>query len=359
MRHPKLAVIGAGSIAQFHFKAFENLGGNVVAAADIKDEALDNAREKFGVTQLYRDYRKMLREVRPDGVLVSTPNYLHSKMACDAMKAGANVLLEKPMTTTLAQAEQILKVEKQTRKWTMMAFCCRFKPETLLAKKMHDAGKFGDVYHSDIGYVRRRGIPKIGSWFTKKKESGGGVLIDLGCHILDQSLYIMGAPEPVEVLAGVHTKFGADPDKYVYLSMWGGPPEENASCDVDDFAAGLIRFKNGSTMHFTFSWAANTRHEGQYISLYGDKGGARLGMGAPSGFEIYGEDTEHLVDETPYLPQDDIYEAEDREFVKCLEKGRKPVANARQGFYIQSIIDAIYRSGRQKRPVKVVKSGSA
>jgi len=352
MKNPRLAIIGSGSIGAAHIKAFKAIGVDVMAAADSRQEALDAVKAEFGIARGYRDYRKLLKEVEPDGVLVATPNYLHAKVACDAMRAGANVLLEKPMTATLAQAKEIMKTEKQTSKWVMMAFVCRFKPESILAKKMYDAGKFGNVYHSEIAYIRRRGIPKIGSWFTTKKKSGGGVLIDLGVHMLDQSLSILGCPEVDEAFAGVYNRFGCDPKNYVYLAMWGGGPESGAVSDVEDFAAGTLRFKNGSTMNFQFSWAANSNRQGMWIQLLGDRGGARIGLGV-DGLEIYGEDMRYLVDEKPYLPKVNPYEAEDQEFVDCLVKGRKPRVNSKQGYYIQSIIDAIYRSGKQGKAVKV------
>lgn len=355
MKNPKLAIVGSGNIGKAHLRAFKSLGVDFVAAADIRQEALDEVKAEFGLDQLYLDYKKLLKEVRPDGVLVSTPNYLHGKVACDAMRAGANCLVEKPMTATLAQARQILETEKKTKKWVMMAFVCRFKAETVLATQMHDAGKFGEVYHSEIAYIRRRGIPKIGSWFTTKRESGGGVLIDLGVHMLDQSLSILGCPAVDEVFAGVYNKFGCDPKKYVYLSMWGGGPESGAVSDVEDFAAGTLRFKNGSTMNFQFSWAANSNQQGMWIQLLGDKGGARMGVGV-DGLEIYAEDMKHLVDEKPYLPKLNPYEAEDREFVDCLVKNKRPRVNAKQGYYIQSIIDAVYRSGKQGKAVKVKQS---
>ncbi len=111
------------------------------------------------------------------------PNTLHATIAERALRAGKNVLIEKPMTVTVAEAESLVRVVEETGQALQIGYVRRFAPNALVTKRFLDAGEFGDMYAARATLLRAAGNP--GGWFGDVELSGGGPLIDLGVHIID------------------------------------------------------------------------------------------------------------------------------------------------------------------------------
>ena len=119
--------------------------------------------------------------------------------------------------------------------------------------------------------MRRKGIPGWGTWFTQMGKSGGGPLIDLGVHMLDLSLYLMGNPKPVSVYGATYAEFGP---RKKGIGSWGAP-NWDGQYDVEDLATALVKFDNGATLSLDVSWAALIETDNQpYVQLLGSEGGA-------------------------------------------------------------------------------------
>lgn len=328
-------------------RRFQTLGIDMVAIAEPRREVLSEAGEMFGIPALYTDHHKMLKECKPDAVLVSTPNAFHGPLACDAMKAGADVLVEKPLSATLAQARRVVATEERTGRFTMVGFQCREMPAVRLAREMAEAGKLGQVYHCDIEYMRRKLI-NHGTWFSNKKFSGGGAVLDLGCHALDMGLSIMGFPTPVQVMAGVHTRFGNR------RRGKGRNPKNKFGAtgvfDVEDFATATLLFENGATVAFRCCWSAHTDEAGAAVHVYGDKAGCRVRGGK---LEVFTEEMGQSLDRIPHLADSPYAENQTRQFVEAIGKGGHPRPTAREGLLVQALMDAMYRSAESGKSVKV------
>jgi predicted dehydrogenase len=199
--------------------------------------------EEFGVKNVFTDYREMLSMDGIDAVSVCVPNHLHSTMAIDAFEAGKHVICEKPLAITPAEGEAMVAAGKKAGKLFMTAFNNRFRGDTQLLKKMIESGELGDIYYAKTGWIRRKGIPGMGGWFTTKAKSGGGPLIDIGVHVLDLAMWLMGNPKAVTVSGSTYAQFGP---KGEGLGGWGHA-EENGTFDVEDLAAGFIRMDTGAT----------------------------------------------------------------------------------------------------------------
>ena len=143
----------------------------------------------------------------------------------------------------------------------------RFLDASVMAKKFIDRGEMGEIYCGRCGWQRRRGIPGKGGWFTTKEQSGGGPLIDLGVHMIDLTMWLMGNPTPVAVSGAVYSKFNdTETSDSVHSSF--GEKKADGTFDVEDLATGFIRFDNGASMQIEFSWASNIEQEKREIPAF-------------------------------------------------------------------------------------------
>jgi predicted dehydrogenase len=133
----------------------------------------------------------------------------------------------------------------------MCGYNMRFSPQLQCLKRFADAGAFGDIYYARVQALRRRGIPGWGM-FINKEKNGGGPLIDIGVHLLDATLHVLGFPKPVSVTGQTYQKFGKRKDVLGLMGQW-----DYKNFTVEDFAAAFVRFENGTTMVLESSFVAN------------------------------------------------------------------------------------------------------
>ena len=248
MNKIRLGIIGTGGISNSHVKAYKQMDDvEIVAGADIipgkAREALD--RWELPDAKAFENTQEMLDTMELDAVSVCTYNTAHAECAIQAMRAGCHVLLEKPMTVTLEDAQEIRRVEKETGKILTIGFQPRYDGRMKKIKEIVQSGKLGKIYYIQTGGGRRRGIP--GSTFIEKRYAGVGALADIGCYSLDMVLNAIGYPKPLTVSAVSYDYFGKNP-KYT-------PPEDAARFSVDDFCGAFIRLEGGITLDFRMSWA--------------------------------------------------------------------------------------------------------
>ncbi|HHV93990.1 MAG TPA: Gfo/Idh/MocA family oxidoreductase [Firmicutes bacterium] len=343
----RVGIIGAGGIAQYgHLPAYQKIPGvEVAAVADINEKKSAYVAERFGIPQRFVDYREMLEKANIDAVSICTPNYLHREMSVNALNAGKHVLCEKPVAVTGEDAEAIVAAAEASGKVFMAAFCQRFTGASRVLKKFIEEGKLGDIYYAKGSYIRRRGIPGLGGWFTTKSLSGGGCMLDIGVHVLDRVYWLMGAPEPVAVSGAVYQAFRDN-------AVDGGwPPLETrigdvfvGINDVEDMASGYVQFANGATLVLEASWAGNCEPN-SYLQLFGTKAGA---LEDARGLRIFGEEAGSLLDIEPLVDKEiNVYEAEIAHFIDCIREGKQPLTTAREIINVAKIIEAVYLSANQ------------
>jgi predicted dehydrogenase len=352
----KIAIIGCGDIARkIHIPAYLKNGGKaeIVALYNRTREKADACAAEFGISRVFTDCPEMLEKVRPDAVSVCVCNSLHAEYAEAALKAGANVLCEKPPGISVSDAERMEKAARESGKILSYGFQYRHAPEVVLLKKYIDAGELGDIYAARALFLRRRGIPGWGV-FTNKELQGGGPLIDLGVHALDTVLYLMGYPKPVSVLGACYQKIG-NREGVGLLGKW-----DWKHFSVEDFARGMILFEGGQSVILETSFALNIQPgETLQLSLMGDKGGADLfpvtllhKSGMP--LRIYGEKHGVLTDVCPvhYVnPDIGSHELEIGDFIECCITGTQPRSTAREGVLLQKIICGLYESAEKRAPL--------
>lgn len=339
----KIAIIGCGTIANnAHIPAYmKNPKAEIVAFCDIIPERAENAVKQYGVGRAVVDYHELLNDSEIDAVSICTPNKAHSIIAIDFMRAGKDVLCEKPAARIYSEALEMQKVRKETGRLLNIGVCNRFNTSVNRIKKLIDEGKLGDVYHVYISFRSHRSIPGLGGAFTTKAIAGGGALIDWGVHFLDIVMYCCGDPKPSTVSGKAFSKLGKNIDEYTYVDMWAGPPVKGGIYDVDDSVTALIR-TSGPTITLHGAWAQNIGNEEMYIDFIGDKAGIRLQYGA--GFTIWSSEDGALTEITPKFTMTDHYENEIDSFLDCIIEGKTNAADIDNAVITSQIMQAIYDS---------------
>ncbi len=249
MKKLKVGIIGAGGISHSHIEAFRQLQDiEISAISDPNEIKLSFVAEKFGILKRFVNWEDILKEPL-DIISICSPNAFHAQQAMAALKSGKHVICEKPVAMNVDEAKAIIETAKQTGNKFMVAFCHRFASHSQFLKKMVDNGHIGEIYYAKASYLRRRGIPGLGTWFTTKKLSGGGPLIDVGVHILDLVIYLMGCPEPELIVGVTYNKFKSQAIDGGWPPVWSRVGDKPTGVfDVEDLAAGFIRFKNNTTL---------------------------------------------------------------------------------------------------------------
>ena len=339
----RAAVIGLG-MGRYHAEEYaKHSRVDLVALTDPDESLLTEFGDRFGVKRRYTDARAMLRDGALDLVSVATPNRFHAPLTIAALKAGCHVLCEKPMALTTRQARSMVDAARAANRRLMINFSYRFTPESQALKRAVDKGALGDVYFARTIWLRRSNIPARPSFFLKD-HSGGGPLIDLGVHRLDLALWLMGYPKPRWVMAGAYDHLAHD---------WAA--KRGWQYEVEDFAAGFVRFDNGATLEVESSWISHIQEqELMETRLLGTRGGLlQRNTDGHYAFEgkIFSERRRRQVDLTPLPPK--RMSSPMRHFVDAILSNRPHIATGEEGLIVTRLIDAIYTSAQQKRPVRL------
>ncbi|MFF2885382.1 Gfo/Idh/MocA family protein [Paenibacillus sp. NPDC057967] len=347
----RIGMIGAGGIGGVHIETFAKVEGAEVAA--VADTSLPMSQQRagqYGIATIHADPWALLADENVDAVVIAVPNQFHAPYAIEALKQGKHVLLEKPMAIDSAAARSIVEEAEQSGKVLMMAHQMRWKGLSRAVKEIVDRGELGRIYHAKTGWLRKKGIPGWGSWFTRKELAGGGPLIDIGVHMLDLSLYLMGNPQPQSVYGSTYAEFGPNREG---IGSWG-TPDWNGYFNVEDFASALIKLENGATLSLEVSWAAHAAGlpEEPFLYLMGTKGGISI-IGERGTYTTHRNNEVAESEIAPFAGEEDrILMA--RHFVECVRDGLQPAANASSGYTTNRILDAIYESSRTGHEVELI-----
>lgn len=293
----RAGVIGLGWAGQQHMEAYATLPGvELVAIAGMEDEPRAALGEKYGVERRYADWKELVADGGLDVVSVAVPTFLHAPIAVGALDAGIHVLSEKPIARTATEAQTMVDAAHRAGRVLEVAFNHRRRGDIEALKAAIDAGQIGRPYHARAIWLRRAGIPALGSWFTNREMAGGGPLIDIGVHVLDYALHLFGEPQVVAVSAVTHSELG--------VRGRGGPSSGKqlvgSAYEVEDLASVLLRLEGGGSIVIETSWAAYRPAGDEFgITLYGTEGGADLRVVdyAPAGeLTIFTGDGEETAD---------------------------------------------------------------
>ncbi|MFC4811285.1 Gfo/Idh/MocA family protein [Paenibacillus sp. GCM10023250] len=347
----RIGIIGAGNIGSVHAKQFSQLRDicEITAITDLYLPLAEQRAAEYGIPAVPESPEALIQSPNVDAVIIGVPNQFHAELAVRAIEAGKHVLLEKPMGINAAAARQILKASEASDRVVMIGHQMRWESVPMQIKEQIDRGELGRIYTAKTGWFRRKGIPGWGTWFTRMDQSGGGPLIDIGVHMLDLALYLMGNPKPVSVFGSTYAEFGP---KRKGIGTWG-KPNWSGVYDVEDLATALIKMEDGSTLTLEVSWAVHMDTDNTpFVHLMGTEGGASY-RGATG--KLLTEKFDKPLETPLSRPENDENERLrlSRHFIECIQTGKQPITSALTGYTNNLVLDAIYESSRTGHEVKL------
>ncbi len=319
---PKIGLIGVGAMGSYLLEILMTRLKDeveVVAACDEDKDKLKKA-EELGVGRLYSDYLELLDKEELDGVIIATPPWLHKEQAIESLKRGLYVLLEKPMATNLNDA---LEISRHASNRLMVAFSLRFHNLYRKVKNYlnSDLGSVVTQWHIALGKV-----PST-KWIGDIKLSGG-MVNENSIHVLYVFYWYAGRV------------------KEVYASTWRLTP----NITIEDNAAVMLKHDGGAVSTLIQSWT--TSHRWRKWGVQAKEGTVTCEGYLTGEYRISRQGNmleEGVFDE----PIENIYINELRSFLNSIINNEKPEVNEEDGIHIHKVIDSIYRSSREGKPIQV------
>ena len=346
----KVGLVGVGGISRTHMPGWAaSEEAEVVAGSDISAEALEEWGALHNIKKLTTNADELFSDPDIDIIDLCVPNMYHAPLAIAALEAGKHVICEKPLAPTPQDIQRMIAARDKSGKQLMTAQHFRFAGVSQAMKAEIDTGTLGDVYHARGWMLRRNGLIPTAT-FIEKKHSGGGPCIDIGVHILDLTLWMMGNPRPVTVSGVADARLAHLPGAF---ATWREGPIPS-SFDVEDYAVAFVRFENGATLVLEVSWLLHHDISGEDMQawIYGDKGGCHW----PSAqFLDTNYTTRQFNNRTLQLTQDKMepHALECVEFAKAIASGAPSPVPAEQSLQVLAILDGIYRSQSEGREVTI------
>jgi len=334
MEKARIGIVGLGSIAQtIHLPILSKFPDvEVVAVCDIDRAKAQFVADKFKVRRYYNNFEKMLTiEQDLDGIDICTPTRFHKDMAVAALGEKNNVLVEKPLARTTIEAEEIAAAAKKYRQTLMVGMNNRFRPDAMILKSFIEDKALGKLFYTKAGWFKK--LNAESAWLTKKTQSGGGVVLDLGIVMLDLAFWMMGYPEVKAVIAtnySHHTK------------------------DVEDSSVAFLKMKNGSTLTIEASWSFESTSDFFYCDCFGTDGSGSLNP-----FRIIKRMHDNLVNvapasiETPQSLYRKSYENELKHWIGSLRGLHSIISDGDEAVQRMKVLDLIYKSAKRGKAVAI------
>lgn len=345
MNKLRMGIIGAGGIAQGrHIPVFLDLKEKITITAvyDVDDNRAKEVADRYNIEHVCSNYEEMFRQV--DAVTICTPNKFHAEIAVAALDAGLHVLCEKPMAISVAECEEMIAASKRSNKVLAIAYHYRHMRQAQAAKQSILEGEVGDPLVTRVQALRRRKVPGWGV-FTNKELQGGGSLIDYGCHLLDLSIWLLGNPEPVEVVGKTYNRLSKVPNQ---LNEWG--PFDHESFNVDDHVTSYITFDNGVSLLFECSWATNIKEDAEHLSISGVNGGISVFP-----YELYQAKNGMLMntEARPIMGTENPGIAQAENFIAACKGEAELVVKPEEALKVTKIMEMIYTSSESNNNILI------
>ena len=335
----RVAIIGAGQVADKVHAAYYRTRDDLqmVAVCDSSEAQAQQFAGRYGIPLACTDVQAMLATARPDVVSVCSPNRFHYEHVMQALAAGCHVMCEKPPAMTVEEADTMRRAARHAGRVLAYDFHHRFALDARLLREQVQAGVLGEVYVTTARALRRCGVPGWGV-FTSKTLSGGGPLIDIGIHMLDAAMYVLGFPAVRRVSAHSFQRIGNRKSSGQF-GVW-----DPTTYSVEDAVFATIEFRNGGILRLDTSFALNIPQQSiMNVEFCGERAGATL---FPA--HVYQDEDGKLVTLCAREAADDNRHLRSMEaFIEHVQGKPVTIADAEQGFIIQQLVSAIYEAAEK------------
>ena len=328
----RIGVIGTGAMGRNHIRVLSDMENvDLVAVADTDEKILEKIGNKYCV-KTYLDYNKMLEIEGLDIVAIVVPTKLHHKVAIDCLKAKVNVLLEKPIASTVKEAQEIIDAARKEGVLLTIGHIERFNPAIQEMKKK--------INNGDIGKVYQIAVKRIGPFPARVRDVG--VVIDLSVHDIDIMRYMLEC-EPKRIFAET---------------------EKKINTAHEDLLSGMLKFSNDVICHLEINWLTPTKKRKIYVT--GEKGmltadyiNQDLIYHENSSKDKPSKDEKFLITEgkmVKYVIQrKEPLRAELEHFVECVLHNKKPLVSGEDGLKALKIAELVIKSANNSEVVKLGK----
>ena len=332
-RKIRYAVVGLGHIAQVAvLPAFEHARQNSQLTALVSDDPqkLKALARRYKVDHVfsYREYCDCLRSGAVDAVYIALPNHLHAEYSISAARAGIHVLCEKPMAVTEKECRAMMRAVENNRIKLMIAYRLHFEAANMKAVELIRSGKLGDPRFFTSSFSMQVRPDNI----RTDKEKGGGTLYDIGIYCINAARYLFGA-EPTEVFA-----------------FSSANKKDKRFREIDEMTSALLRFPDDRLAVFTSSFGAA---DVASYRVVGTKGDVRLEQAYEYVYPIDLHTTIKGKTRKRTFSKRDQFAPELIYFSDCILNNKTPEPSGMEGVADVRIIEALYRSVKRGRPVKI------
>ncbi|HWQ83009.1 MAG TPA: Gfo/Idh/MocA family oxidoreductase [Anaerolineales bacterium] len=264
----KVGIVGTGFVGDIHHTSFKNWVRDAEVIAVASPHNADKFAEERGIPVAYADYRQMLQDKDIDVIDIGIPNDLHYQVVVDAAKAGKHVIIEKPLCITLEQADEMIETCQKAGVLLMYAEELLFAPKYVRVKTLIEEGAIGEPFLAKQS--EEHPGPHM-PWFWDVNRSGGGVLLDMGCHSIEYTRWILGKPRVKSVTAFMGT--------YLHQERTQG----------EDHSFTIVEYEGGKIAMLENSWAKGGGVDDR-CEVYGKKGHTRADLLRGSSLLTYSEE---------------------------------------------------------------------
>ncbi|MBQ5746935.1 MAG: Gfo/Idh/MocA family oxidoreductase [Clostridia bacterium] len=342
MKKVRLAIVGTGAIAFTHTYGIQRLDeAELVAICDVVPSQMEHYRKTFPMDDkdCYTDYREILKRDDVDAVIVCASDEAHRNITVDALRAGKDVLCEKPMALKVDECREMIKVAEEMGKRLMIGQVCRKAPGFIKAKELVEKGEIGEVFFMESEYAHDYcEIPGINNW---RKVPERQPIIGGGCHAVDLMRWILG--DPSEAFA------------YANHKMLPGWP-------IDDCVVSVLKFPN-DVIGKVFTSIGCKRKYTMRTVIYGSKGTIitdntsetiSLFREVIDGEKsLYGVHNQTIEMKIPVSIDSHNMTEEIRDFINCINNDLPADPDGKQGFYTVAVCDAIVRSSKTGEKITI------
>ena len=351
-RKLRAGVVGLGWAGRQHMAAYDaSPDVELVGLAGMEVEPMRELGDQYGIAadQRHGDWKNLVAAGELDILSIATPTTLHGPIAVAALDAGVHVLSEKPMAENATVARTMVDAAKRNGKVLDVSFNHRRRGDVKALKKIVDAGLLGDIYYAKAGWLRREGIPGLGSWFTRRASAGGGPLMDIGVHMLDMALHLLREPAVKAATAATYAEFGPRGRGGSSYESTGKTGVENSDYDVEDLSTAFLRLDGGGTLLLESSWAQWIPRDQCYVTLYGSEGGASIEWGGSPAdpyrtMSIWTEKEGVPAVLQPNVPPDGQHREAVLDFVAAVLVGEVEGHQGDEALTRAAVVDACYAS---------------
>ena len=337
----RVGVIGSGFIGNIHVDSLRHVpDGEVVAVASRTPGSAARFAERWGIPEAYEDYRQILERSDVDAITVAVPNYLHEEIVIAAAQAGKHIMCEKPFARTIQEAKRMLMAVNDAGVKLVYGEMLCFAPKYVRAKRLVDEGALGKVFL--VKQSEEHDGPHS-PWFWDVNLSGGGVLLDMGCHSIEFARWILDRPAVKSVQATM--------GQFVHQDKTEG--EDHSIC--------IIEFENDALAVAENSWG-KTGGIDDRCEIYGTEGNTRADLihgnaltthsRVGYGYAVEKADTTTGWTFTGFEEEWNYgFPQEMQHFVNVVKGLEEPIETGEDGLEVLKIIYAAYQSAGEGRRI--------